>query len=142
MGLIFKNGVKYGGYFTGAANDIIFDPRETVFSSNHVQGALKNVSDFFDNTKGVSSTPAKEAIAIVSTDDNHAVSIPSMSTANTPNISLDNQVIGSMVLSGTTENIVVKSITVGTNPTTSQFALVIKWYDGTTEQTNYIDFTN
>ena len=36
----------------------------------------------------------------------------------------------------------IKNICVGTNPTTTNTGLVITWSDGTTDHTNYIDFTN
>lgn len=141
MGVIMKNGIRHGGYFTGPAQDIFFDHRETVCTSANVQGAIHNLSDLFDNTKGVSSIPSKETCAIVSSD-NHNISIPSISLTGVPSISIDGENIGTPIMSDSNNDCYeIKKIQVGINPSTSNLALMIIWFDGTDEQTNYIDFS-
>lgn len=48
MGAIYKNGKKYGGYFTGPALDTTCDTNGTVFTSDNVQGVIEEVSDLVD----------------------------------------------------------------------------------------------
>ena len=143
MGMIYKDGARFGGFFSGPAQDIFFDHRETICSSSNVQGAIKELSNLFDNGKGIGSIPAKESCGIVSSDGESFITVPSVSSTGIPNISVNDVEIGALIVSkneADSENHEVKSIQVGVNPNTSNIALIVKWFDGTNEQINYIDF--
>ena len=79
MGAIYKNGKKYGGYFTGPAMDTTCDTSETVFKSNNVQGVIEEISEIFSQNSigqhsiknicvGINPTTNKTAL-IVSWND-------------------------------------------------------------------------
>ena len=92
MGVIYRKGKKYGGFFSGPAVDTECDTTGTIFKSTNVQGVIEEVSGIFSGNE----------------TDKHSL----------------------------------KNICVGTNPTTGNSALIILWDNGTSEQINYIDFTN
>ena len=45
MGVIYKNGVKYGGFCSSVAMDTDCDTTGTVFASTNVQGVIEEISD-------------------------------------------------------------------------------------------------
>lgn len=58
MGAIYKNGKKYGGFFTGPALDTTCDTNGTAFTSDNVQGVIEEISDII-NGNGTSTYAIK-----------------------------------------------------------------------------------
>ena len=126
MGKIYRNNLPYGGFYTGPAYDVVYDPNNIKMKSTNTQDAIDEV-----------------ATLLVSKDFNkNHISVERLDDIKNPIISVDNEVKGGLVLNDITNNIFIKNISIGSNPSTSNPALVVVWYDGTEEHTNYIDFTN
>ena len=126
MGKIYKNNIPYGGFYTGPAYDVVYDPNNIKMTSKNVQDAIDEVSN----------------IMVTKDFNKNHMTLERLDDVKNPVISIDNVIKGSLVINDISETKFIKNISIGKNPNTNNNALIIVWYDGTTEYTNYIDFTN
>lgn len=82
MGVIYKGGKKYGGFFTGPALDTTCDTADTVFSSDNVQGVIDEISGILSG-KTSSEHPIKNICVGINPTTNKTALVVSWNNGST-----------------------------------------------------------